>query len=161
MMYCYLQLLKQGMAPLLLATCLYPQGNIPIYQLNYFQKQRYLPQLHQDLQENIKVLLLLIHKQAKEFYLEQFQNQLCQNFYIQDIILILLDFLKLQSGLLLFQVHIQGDLNEQLDFLQRQDLNHTRTLQLSHLRNQQFLKKFQQPMDYISNYKYQYFLALN
>jgi len=62
------------MAPLLLATCLYPQGNIPIYQLNYFQKQRCQLQQHQDLLENIKVLLLLIHRQANEFYLERFQN---------------------------------------------------------------------------------------
>ena len=161
MMYCYLQLLKQGMAPLLLATCLYPQGNIPIYQLNYFQKQRCQLQQHQDLLENIKVLLLLIHRQANEFYLERFQNQLCQNFCIQDIILILLDFPKLQCGLLLFQVHIQEDPNAELDFLQQQDLNHTRILQLSHLRTQQFLKKIQQLMDYKSNYKFQYFLVLN
>ena len=161
MMYCYLQLLKQGMVPSLLATYLCLQGNIPIYQLNYFQKQRYQLQLHQDLQENIKVLLLLIHRQVKEFYLEQFQNQLCQNSYIQDITLILLGFPKLLCDLLLFQVHIQEDLNEQLDFLQQRDLNHTRTLQLSHLRIQQSLKKIQRLMDCISNYKFQYFLVLN
>lgn len=161
MMYCCQQQLKQGMVPSLLVTCLFLQGNIPIFQLNYFQKQRYLFQLHQDLLVNTRVLLLLIRRQAKEFYLEQFQNQLYQNFYIQDITLILLGFLKLLYGQLLFQVHIQVDLNEQLDFLQLQGLNHTRILQLFHLKTQQFLKKIQQLTDYKSSYKFQYFWVLS
>lgn len=161
MMYYCLQPLKQEMVPLLLVTCLYLQDNTPIYQLNRFQKQRCLSQLHQGLQVNIKVLLLLIHKQAKEFYQEQFQNQLCSNFYIQDITLILLGFPKLLNDQLLFQVHIPRDLNEQLDFLQQQGLNHTRILQPSHLKTQQFPKKIQQPKDYKSSYMFQYFLALS
>ena len=62
------------MAPLQLVAYLYLQGNIPIYQLNYFQKLHCLPQLHQGLLENIKVLLLLIRSLEEEFYQVRLQN---------------------------------------------------------------------------------------